>query len=227
MCAIKKFLSRLFDIESPLTHSNTSRSGITSANVKIIIADVDSTLNVETLLVDGQHSTIHFSMFATASSFAFMVYHSLWPCRTCAISRSVLTTSPRSSRSFAFQSVLGAFCCVLQRHILHSSRVWGSSFSLNEGYNFTVRVSSTMAALMLSRHRSLFLESLLAGCTRGYASCVHRESSVSPQHELPRAAVSFQHALPRAAGGLLVLQRRTPLPRAARVGRCHHNCSGR
>ena len=44
-----------------MTHSNTSRSGITSANVKIIIADVDSTLNVGTLLVDGQHFTIYFS----------------------------------------------------------------------------------------------------------------------------------------------------------------------
>ena len=49
-----------------------------------------------------------------------------------------------------------------------------------------------MAGLMLSRHHSLFLESLPAGCARGHASCVHRESSVSPQH-----------ALPRAAGGLL------------------------
>ena len=46
-----------------------------------------------------------------------------------------------------------------------------------------------MAGLMLSRHHSLFIESLPAGCTRGYASCVHRESSVSPQHALPRAAV--------------------------------------
>ena len=61
MCAINFVLSRLVDIESPLTHSKTSRSGITSANVKIIIADVDSTLNVGTLLVDGQHFTIYFS----------------------------------------------------------------------------------------------------------------------------------------------------------------------
>ena len=45
----------LVDIESPRKHSNNSRSGITSANVKIIIADVDSTLNV------GQHFTIYFS----------------------------------------------------------------------------------------------------------------------------------------------------------------------
>ena len=64
-------------IESPLTHWDTSRSGITSANVKIIIADVDSTLSVGTLLVDGQHCTIYFSMFATASSFTFLVSHSL------------------------------------------------------------------------------------------------------------------------------------------------------
>ena len=46
-----------------------------------------------------------------------------------------------------------------------------------------------MAGLMLSRHRSLFLESLPAGCTSGYAFCIHRESSVSPQHALPHAAV--------------------------------------
>ena len=61
MCATNQFLSRLVDIESPLTHSNTSRWGITSRNVKIIIADFDSTLNIGTLLVDGQHSTIYFS----------------------------------------------------------------------------------------------------------------------------------------------------------------------
>ena len=46
--------------------------------------------------------------------------------------------------------------------------------------------------------------SLPAGKTRGYASC---ESSVSPQH-----------ALPRAAGGLLVLQRRSHPLRALLVG---------
>ena len=97
-------------------------------------------------------------------------------------------------------SVLGDFCCVLQRYM------WGSSFSLNEGYNFAVHVSSTMASLMLSRHHSLFLECLPVGCTRGYASCIHRDSSVSPQH-----------ALPRAAGGLLVLQRRSHPLRALRV----------
>ena len=69
-------------------------------------------------------------------------------------------------------------------------RIFLPSVSIfSEGYNFAVHVSSTMASLMLSRHRSLFLESLPAGCTRGYASCVHRESSVSPQHALPRAAL--------------------------------------
>ena len=66
MCANNRIFSRLVDIESPLTHSNISRSGITSANVKIIIADVDSMLNVGTLLVDGQHFTIYFSaLFVT------------------------------------------------------------------------------------------------------------------------------------------------------------------
>ena len=66
----------------------------------------------------------------------------------------------------------------------------------------SMHVSSTMASLMLSRHHSLFLESLPASCTRGFASCVHRESSVSPQH---------------AAGAPAPL---TPPPRAAREGRC-------
>ena len=61
MCGINSFLSRLVDIESPLTRSNTSRSGITSTNVKIIIAGVDSTLSIGTLLVDGEHFTIYFS----------------------------------------------------------------------------------------------------------------------------------------------------------------------
>ena len=61
MCPINEILSRLVDIESPQTHSTTSRLGITSANVKIIIADVDVTLNIGTLLVAGQHFTIYFS----------------------------------------------------------------------------------------------------------------------------------------------------------------------
>ena len=64
---VQSILSRRVDIKSPLTHSKTSRSGIASANVKIIIADVDSMLNVRTVLVDGQHLTIYFSMFAKAS----------------------------------------------------------------------------------------------------------------------------------------------------------------
>ena len=76
--------------------------------------------------------------------------------------------------------------------------------------DFAVHASSTMAGLMLSRHHSLFLESLPAGCTRGYASCVRRESSFSPQHALPRAAG-------RTAGAPAP---HTPLPRAGRVGRC-------
>ena len=41
----------------------------------------------------------------------------------------------------------------------------------------------------MSRRPCFHLESLPAGCTRGYASRVHRESSVSRQHALPRAAV--------------------------------------
>ena len=60
-----------------------------------------------------------------------------------------------------------------------SCNVKSSRVCLDEGYNFLVHVSSTMASLMLSRQNSLFLESLPACCTRGH---VHREFSVSPQH---------------------------------------------
>ena len=101
MCAIKYFLSRLVYIKSPVTHSNASRSGITSANVKIIMANVDPTLNVGTLLVDGHHFTINFSalfvlvaFFTTSFSFAFLASHSLWRCLECAVSRSASSTLP-------------------------------------------------------------------------------------------------------------------------------------
>ena len=105
---------------------------------------------------------------------------------------------------------LGAWCFLLRLATSHPSQLarvrdLPSVSIFNEGYHFAVHVSSTMASLMLSRHRSLFLESVPAGCTRGYASCVHRESSVSPQHALPRAAVSPHN---------------THLHGAARVGRC-------
>ena len=78
-----------------------------------------------------------------------------------------------------------------------------------------------MAGLMLSRHHSLFLGSLRLAVLVDTRLCVHHESSVSPQHALPRAAVSFQHALPRAAGGLLVLQHCSHPLRALRVA--HEN----
>ena len=104
MCAINEIFSRLVDIESPLTHSNTSRSGITSANVKIIVANVDSTLNVGTLLVDDQHFTIYFSALFVLVAFVHTlsdvrdvfllrlpgILLTLWPCLGCAVSRSVL-----------------------------------------------------------------------------------------------------------------------------------------
>ena len=96
-----------------------------------------------------------------------------------------------------FRVSLGPWCFLLRLATLHPSqlarvRIFLRSHGLsifNEGYDFAVHVSSIMAGWMLSRHHSLFLESLPAGCTRGYASCVHRESSISRQHALPRAAV--------------------------------------
>ena len=89
----------------------------------------------------------------------------------------------------------------------------------NDGYNFSVHVSSTMAGFMLSRNRSLLLESLPAGCSRGYASCVHRESSVSPRHALPRAfsLTRTSTCCGRTAGAPAP---HTQRPRAARAGRC-------
>ena len=71
---------------------------------QIIIADVGSTLNIGTLLVDGQHFTIYSPMFATASSFAFLVSHSLWPWLENAVSRSVLMN---------FSSIVSFFCVSL------------------------------------------------------------------------------------------------------------------
>ena len=96
---------------------------------------------------------------------------------------------------------LGPWCFLLRLATLHPSqlaRVRIFLRSASSTKDTTLRSMSRLAGLMLSRHHSLLFESLPAGCTRGYASCVHHESSVSPQH-----------ALPRAAGGLLVLQRRT------------------
>ena len=87
--------------------SNASRRGITSANVKIIIADVDSTLNVGTLLVDGQHlTTIYFSALLVLVTLVHTLSDvlddfllrlrgfSLWPCPGCADSRCASRAPP-------------------------------------------------------------------------------------------------------------------------------------
>ena len=150
------------------------------------------------------HSCILSATFTTASSFAFLASHSLWPCLECAVSRCASGTLP--DRLLLDRLVLSVASCNVTSFTARACEDLPSVSIFNEGYNFAVHVSSTMASLMLSRHHSLFLESLPAGCTRGYASCVHHESSVSPQH-----------ALPRAAGGLLVLQRRSHSLSALRV----------
>ena len=134
----------------------------------------------------------------------------LWPCLECAVSRCASGTLPDQLLLDHLVS-LGPWCFLLRLATLHPSqlarvRIFLRSASSTKDTTLRSVFSSTMTSLMLSRHRSLFLKSLPAGCTRGYASCVHRESSVSPQH-----------ALPRAAGGLLVLQRRTHRFRALRV----------
>ena len=158
------------------------------------------------------HSCMLSATFTTSSSFAFLASHSLWPCLECAVSRCASGTFPDRLLldhlvllSFTRSLVLSVASCNVASFTARA-REDLPSVIFNERHNFAVHVSSTMAGLRLSRHHSLFLESLPAGCARGYASCVHRESSVSPQH-----------ALPRAAGGLLVLQRRSHSLRALRV----------
>ena len=159
------------------------------------------------------HSCMLSATFTTSSSFAFLASHSLWPCLECAVSRCASGTLPDRLLldhlvllSFTRSLVLSVASCNVTSFTARAREDLPSVSIFNEGHNFAVHVSSTMAGLMLSRHHSLFLESLLAGCARGYASCVHRESSVSPQH-----------ALPRAAGGLLVLKRGSHSLRALRV----------
>ena len=125
---------------------------------------------------------------------------SLWPCAGCAVPRCASCTPPDRICASALFSVLGALCCVLQRHILHSfmcedvpSDSWlehpteGFDARDRSLWPFAAHVSSTMAGLMLSQHHSLCsltsalvcavlhtcLESSPAGCTREYASCVH------------------------------------------------------
>ena len=152
------------------------------------------------------HSCMLSATFTTSSSFAFLASHSLWPCLECAVSRCASGTLPDRLLldhlvllSFTRSLVLSVASCNVASFTARACEKLPSVI-FNEGHNFAVHVSSTMAGLRLSRHHSLFLESLPAGCARGYASCVHRESSVSPQ-------------LPRAASGLLVLH----LLRALRV----------
>ena len=186
---------------------------------QIIIADVDSTLSVETLLVDGQHFTIFFSMFAMASSFAFLA--SLWPCLECEVCRSVLMNF--SSIVSFFCASLGPWCILLRLATSHPSQLARVRIFLQSQRKIQLCGPCLVdhAGLMLSRHHSLFLESLPAGCTRGYASCVHRESSVSPQQALPRPVVLLttrtSTCCGRTAGAPAPL---TPLPRAVRAGRC-------
>ena len=112
--------------------------------------------------------------------------------------------------SFTRSLVLSVASCNVTSFTARACEDLSSVSIINEEYNFAVHVSSTMAGLMLSRHRSLFLGSLPAGCTRGYASCVHRESSVFSSKRTSTCCG-------RTAGAPAPL---TPTPRAARVGRC-------
>ena len=132
--------------------------------------------------------------------------------------------SPRSPCSSARPSVLSALCCFLQRHILHNlvcegppSFTWfehpteGCVLRDRSLWLCAAHVSSTMACLMLSRHRSLcslisaFICAVLhtslgsppAGCTHKYASCALRETTLcasgesSVHHCLSLKAVLF------------------------------------
>ena len=131
---------------------------------------------------------------------------SLWPSPGCAVPRCASCIPPDRILLdhlvfLRFFSVLGALCCFLQRHILHSfmcedlpSVSWlehpteGFDSRDRSLWPFAAHVSTTMAGLMLSQHHSLgsltsalvcaVLHTPPAGCTREYPSCVHRESSV-------------------------------------------------
>ena len=215
-CAIKKkIFSRLVDIESPLTHSNTSRSGTTSANVKSSLPTLisRSTSGLCLLMVNTLRSTSQCSRRLSPSPSWYLTLSGL--VRECSVSRCASGTLPDQLLLDHLVS-LGPWCILLRLATLHPSQLArGRIFFriFNEGYNFTVHVSSTMASLMLSRHHSLFLESLPAGCARGYASFVHRESSVSPQHALPRAGwcSSAAHTSSAAARVRRCLQSSTAL----------------
>ena len=149
-------------------------------------------------------------MFATASSFAFLVSHSLWPCLECAVSRCALGALFLINFSLIisfFCVSLGPWCFLLRLVTSHPSQLVRVRIFLESQR----RVQLCGPCLVDQGRLNAFTASFIvprvpAGCTRGYASCVHRESSVSPQH-----------ALPRAAGGLLVLQRRSHPFRALRV----------
>ena len=140
------------------------------------------------------HSCILPATFTTSSSFAFLASYSLWPCLECAVSRSALMNF--SSIVSFFCVSLGPWCILLRLATPHPSQLARVRIFLQSqrriqlcgpclvdhgrldvftAFHGIVHCSSS---LMLSRHRSLLLESLPAGCTCGLASCVHRESSV-------------------------------------------------
>ena len=93
---------------------------------------------------------------------------------------------------------LGPWCSLLRLATSHPSQLARVRIFLQSAWferltEVAVHVSSTMAGLMLSRHHSLILESLPAGCTRGYASCVHREFSVFSSTRTSTCCGSPQH----------------------------------
>ena len=102
---------------------------------QITTADVDSTLNIWTLLVASQHFTNYFSALFMLVAFVqtlsdvhdvFLlrlpgILLSLWPCLECAVSLSVLTNF--SSIVSFFCVSLGPWCILLRLATSHPSQL--------------------------------------------------------------------------------------------------------
>ena len=119
-------------------------------------------------------------------SFSVRFRHSSW------------STSPRSSR-LTRSLVLSVASCNVTSFTARACEK--SSLSLNEGYNFAAHVSSTIAGWMLSRHHSLFLQSL-----RALPRAAGRTSGAAAPHTTPPRAARVGRCLQSSTALVVVLQ---------------------
>ena len=178
MCAINElFLSRLVDIESPLTHSNTSMLGyhqrqrqkkhlptlIPRSVSGLCLLMVNTSQSASQHCSCWLHSCILSATFTTSSSVAFLASHSLWPCLECAVSRCASGTLPDQLLLDHLVS-LGPWCCLLRLATLHPSQPWEDLPSISTK-DTTLRTMSRRPWPACCFHgiiHCLFLESLLA-----------------------------------------------------------------